>query len=90
MGSTDYDVTEATLDEAQLEAIRHDLAVNRTGAPGEGGCTDTGPQRMVLLADADGDQAAWVDDQCTGEFAGAGGWWTPSKAAEQAYADALS
>lgn len=90
MGSTDYDVTEAPLDEARLTAIVDDLTANREPTPVDGMCTDTGPQRMVLLADADGDQAAWVDDRCTGEFAGPGGWWTPSQAAEQAYADALS
>lgn len=90
MGSTDFDATEATLDDAQLAAIRDDLAAKVTTTSVDGMCTDTGPQRMVVLENADGDQAAWVDDRCTGVFAGPGGWWTPSPAAEQAYADALS
>lgn len=90
MGSTDYDVTEATLDEAQLETIRANLTANLATASDDGMCIDTGPQRMVLLEDADGDQAAWVDDRCTGQLAGPGGYWTLGQAAEQAYADALS
>lgn len=89
MGTTEFDVTEATLDDAQLAAIRDDLAAHRT-AKGDGGmCIDTGPQRMVLLADADGDQAAWVDDRCTGEFDGPGGYWIAGEEAEAALATAL-
>ena len=73
----------------QLEAVRDDLAANRAATGDDGMCTDTGPQRMVLLEDADGDQAAWVDDRCTGEFAGPGGSWTPGPAAEQSIDEAL-
>lgn len=90
MGSSKYNGRTATLDESQLAAIRDDLAANLTTTPDDGTCIDTGPQRMVLLADADGDQAAWVDGRCSGVFTGPGGSWTPGQAAEQAYADALS
>jgi hypothetical protein len=74
----------------ELEPVRDDLAANLRPSGNLGGCTDTGPQRMIVLEDADGDQAAWVDDQCIGTFIGPGGVWEPGPAAEQAIDDALS
>lgn len=90
MGADEYDGVEATLDDAQLAAIRDDLASNREQADDGGMCIDTGPQRLVVLEDADGDQAAWVDDRCTGQFAGPGGYWMPGQEAQQAIEDALT
>lgn len=90
LGEQDYAGTEATLTDDQLAVIRDDLAANLGATVAEGGCTDTGPQRSVVLMDGDGDQAAWVDDYCYGEFAGARGYWTPSQAAEQVFTDALT
>ena len=90
LGATEYDAVEATLDPDQLATIRDDLAAGVAPSTELTGCTDTGPQRMVLLEDADGDQAAWVDDQCVGTFAGPGGTWAPGRPAERAIDAALT
>jgi hypothetical protein len=80
----------AALDSDQLATIVDDLASGTHSASVGSMCFDSGPQRLLVLEDADGDQAAFADDRCTGEFAGARGYWTPSAAAEQAFAGALN
>jgi hypothetical protein len=80
MGAHADDTGGGPLDAALLAMIRDDLSANLDQTADEGMCADTGPQRLVVLEDAEGDQAAWVDDRCTGQFDGAGGYWTPSPA----------
>lgn len=72
-----------------LTPVVEDLAANRTPTGDGGMCTDTGPEWLIVLEDADGDQGAWVNDRCTGEYAGPGGYWTPGPEAAQAIDDAL-
>ena len=80
-GEQEYAEEDGGLDTAALAVVRDDL-VEHLGAPtGEGGCVDTGPQRLLVLTDDRGDRAAWLDDDCTGEFAGPGGSWRPSEPA---------
>jgi hypothetical protein len=89
MGSRVYLEDDGGLGEAGLAVVRDDL-VEHLGAPsGEGGCIDTGPQRLLVLTDDHGDRAAWLDDDCTGEFTGPGGSWKPGAAAEAAIEEAL-
>jgi hypothetical protein len=89
MGSREYSAREGRLTAEELAAVRDDLSGDLRAADG-GMCTDTGPQRMVLLADGSGDQVAYVDDNCSGLFAGPHGFWHPSAEAEQAITSALS
>ncbi|WP_244932043.1 hypothetical protein [Nocardioides sp. W7] len=90
LGSREYAATEGKLDVESLATIRDDL-VAHIGPPREEtySCVDTGPQRLLLLQDADGDLAAFVDDQCSGDFVSAHGTWTPGAAGEDAIADVL-
>jgi hypothetical protein len=90
LGSVEYARTEAKIHPVTLAPIRDDLAA-RVG-PKPGGlsmCTDTGPQRLLVLTDDAGDLAAYVDDRCSGGFTGAQGYWQPSEAAELAIKQAL-
>lgn len=70
--------------------VVEDLAANRTPIGDGGMCTDTGPEWLIVLEDADGDQGAWVNDRCTDQYAGPGGYWTPGPEAVQAIDDALT
>ena len=89
MGSQAYAEEDGLLDASQLAPVRDDL-VEHLGAPsGDGFCTDTGPQRLLILTDDHGDRAAWVDENCIGEFTGPGGSWQPDAATEQVITDAL-
>jgi len=88
-GPQEYAEEDGGLDTDALAVIRDDL-VGHLGAPtGEGGCVDTGPQRLLVLTDDHGDRAAWLDDDCSGELTGPGGSWQPSEAAEAAIEEAL-
>ncbi|GAB6983710.1 hypothetical protein [Nocardioides pyridinolyticus] len=89
LGAREYPAREGRLTAEELDAVRDGLAGDLQ-PPDDGTCIDTGPQRMVLLLDGSGDQAAWVDDHCTGVFAGPHGSWRPGPEAEQAIAAALS
>lgn len=89
MGAQEYSRTEAELSPEQLATVVEDLAANIGPGEDAGGCIDTGPQRMIVLEDSDGDQAAFVDDDCVGEFAGARGTWKPGPEASDAIAAAL-
>jgi hypothetical protein len=90
LGAREYAELDGALEEEQLATVRDELAGELLTADTNTMCTDTGPQRMVVLEDADGDQAAWVDDNCSGVLAGPQGFWRPSAEAEQAIDDALS
>lgn len=89
-GSREYAASEGKLHVESLATIRDDL-VAHIGPPREEtySCVDTGPQRLLLLQDSDGDLAAFVDDQCSGDFVSAHGTWIPGAAAEDAIADVL-
>jgi len=89
MGAQEYSRTEAQLSPEQLATVVDDLAANIGHGEDPGGCIDTGPQRLIVLEDSDGDQAAFVDDDCAGEFVGARGTWTPGPEASVAIAAAL-
>ena len=89
MGSRVYLEDDGGLSDEALAVVRDDLAEHRGAPSTDGGCTDTGPQRLLILTDDQGDRAAWIDDSCTGEFTGPGGSWLPSDAAEAAIEEAL-
>lgn len=90
LGSREYADTEGRLHPETLATIRDDLAAGIGPESGEMyGCIDTGPQRLLVLTDQDGDRAAFLDDRCSGAFTGAHGTWQPSDAAEDAIAAAL-
>jgi hypothetical protein len=88
-GRPEYAGTAGELSADQLAVVRDDLAANLGPSTENGMCVDSGPQRLVILEDAEGDQAAYVDEACTGEFVGARGYWVPGSAAADAIADAL-
>lgn len=89
MGSRVYLEDDGGLGDEALAVVRDDLVEHRGAASSEGGCIDTGPQRLLILTDDQGDRAAWIDDDCSGEFTGPGGSWLPSEAAEAAIEEAL-
>lgn len=90
LGGVEYAATEGKLHEGTLATIRDDLAAGVGPEPAElSMCMDTGPQRLIVLTNDDGDRAAYVDDHCSGGFTGAQGYWQPSPAAEAAIATAL-
>lgn len=88
LGSREYASDSGELTDAQLAVVRDGLTARVNRAP-TGSCIDTGPQRLILLADDFGHRVAFVDDRCYGEFAGPGGVWKPSEAAERAIREAL-
>lgn len=67
-----------------IATVRDDLAANLTPAPRDDTCIDGPDQRLLVLADADGDQAAYLDQGCGGQFSSARGYWTPGSAARAA------
>jgi hypothetical protein len=87
-GSREYAGESGELTPEQVAVLRDDLRA-RSGFEPRGTCADTGPQRLVLLADAGGDRVAFVDDRCGGEFDGPAGVWRPSDAAERVIREAL-
>lgn len=90
LGLPQYAATEGKLHLENLTTIRDDLAAHIGAAPGGlYGCTDTGPQRLLVLTNDAGDRAAYVDDACQGSFLGALGYWQPSDAAEAAIRQSL-
>jgi len=90
MGSRAYNRLEGELSVEQLAVVVDDLVARVGRQPAEMyGCVDTGPQRMVVLTDGDGDRAAFLDDRCSGGFSSAHGYWLPGRAAEDVIADAL-
>lgn len=89
LGTPAYLGFHGRLDPDQLTTVLDDLGANLRPRPDSGMCTDTGPQRLLVLADGDGDQVAFVDDRCRDTFASAQGSWKPGPAAEDAIADAL-
>ena len=90
MGSREYVDLEGSLSPDQLAVLRDDLLARVSAAPRtEMGCIDTGPQRLLVLVDADGDRAGFLDRRCSGEFVGPRGYWQPSDDAERVIADAL-
>lgn len=90
LGAPEYKATAGKLHLETLTTIRDDLATHIGAAPAEMyGCTDTGPQRLLVLANDAGDRAAYVDDRCSGGFTAAQGYWQPSAAAEAAIKEAL-
>jgi len=68
----------------ELATVRDQLAANLTPAPRDDMCIDPADERLLVLADADGDQAAYVDHGCAGQFSSARGYWTPVSAARAA------
>ncbi|MBZ5740906.1 hypothetical protein [Nocardioides mangrovi] len=88
-GSREYVRWVGTLTDDQLATIREDLAAHLDSTPPDGTCTDTGPQRLLVLENAEGDRAAYIDGSCTGTFGSARGYWKPSAASEDAIAAAL-
>jgi hypothetical protein len=88
-GNPEYARTEGTLDDGQLAEVRDDLVANLGSTPGDSTCFDSPAQRLIVLADADGDQTALLDQGCIGEFVGARGYWIPAQDAENAIAAAL-
>jgi hypothetical protein len=89
MGGVEYARTVGKIHPSVLEPIRDDLAGHLVPRAAAAICADTGPQRLLLLADDAGDVAAFVDDRCSGGFSSALGSWQPSAAAEAAIAEAL-
>jgi hypothetical protein len=90
LGSREYADLEGSLSADQLAVLLTDIGTRTTpSASTEGGCIDTGPVRLLLLEDADGDRVALLDARCTGEFSSALGYWQPSGPAEDVIADAL-
>ena len=86
-GAQEYANDKGVLSEDQISAIESDMKSNRDASRGM--CIDTGPTRVIRLADAWGNVTSWVDDRCTGDFASPTGIWSPSDDAEQVIADAL-
>jgi len=90
MGAVEYAGTQGKLHLETMTVIRDDLAAHIGPDPARWSiCADTGPQRMLVLANDDGDRAAYVDDRCSGGFTGALGYWQPSQEAEAAIKQAL-
>ncbi|GEP36270.1 hypothetical protein NSZ01_40380 [Nocardioides szechwanensis] len=89
LGGVEYRATEGKLHEQTLATIRDDLDARVGPEPEPSMCTDTGPQRLLVLTNDEGDRAAYVDDRCSGGFTGAQGYWQPSDAAEAAIREAL-
>lgn len=67
-----------------IATVRDDLAANLTPAPRDDMCIDPADERLLILADADGDQAAYLDQGCAGQFRSARGYWTPAAATRDA------
>lgn len=72
---------EERLDADDVATVRDDLVSGLGATAGETGCIDPDTQRLLVLADADGDQTAFLDDGCSPHFAGAQGFWVPGPAA---------
>lgn len=87
LGSRTYAQTSGTLGRQQVATLQEGVDVYRNN-PARG-CADTGPQRLLLLADAAGDRVAYLDDDCTGMFLGPGGSWQLDRAGEQIVTEAL-
>jgi hypothetical protein len=68
----------------ELAAVRDQLATNLTPTPRDDMCIDPADEQLLVLADADGDQAAYLDRGCAGQFSSARGYWTPVSAARAA------
>ncbi|WP_182526047.1 hypothetical protein [Nocardioides dongkuii] len=90
LGSRVYADLAGVLSADGVATVRDD-AVTRIGPEPRRppNCVDTGPQRLLLLLDAEGDRAAYLDERCSGGFTGSGGYWEPGTAAEGAIAAAL-
>ncbi|WP_134738414.1 hypothetical protein [Nocardioides sp. 503] len=89
MGSVEYAATEGKLHLDTLATIRDDLARHLVPRTLGTVCADTGPQRLLVLTDDEGDRAAYADDRCSGSFSSARGQWKPSAESEAAIAEAL-
>ncbi|MGA8257352.1 MAG: hypothetical protein WB767_12335, partial [Nocardioides sp.] len=90
LGSPEYQGTQGELDADARFAIISDLGENTTARPAqEGGCTDSGPTRLVVLADDEGRRITLTDSNCTGEFSWAQGFWQAGQDAEAAITQAL-
>jgi hypothetical protein len=91
MGAVTYAATEGELDGGALGTLVGDLRqrVTPNSSTGIEGCTDTGPVRLLLLADAEGRTVTLEDRSCRDEFLGAFGHWDPDPAAERVITRAL-
>jgi len=90
MGGREYADDQGELSATQLAVVVDDMAARKTAEPtSDGGCTDSGPTRIVVLVDEWGDRQSWVDAVCSGEFTGAGQYWIPSASAEDVITSAL-
>ena len=90
LGSREYARDRGELPPAAVRTVVADIDARRTGQPREaGGCADSGPTRIVVLVDEWGDRTSWTDNNCTGEFTGAAGYWVPGADAQEALLHAL-
>jgi hypothetical protein len=81
LGHRDWEVA---LTAEQLAIVRDDISPNTDESP----CSDVIPTRLLVLQDADGDQAAWAAT-CRGGFAGPTGTWRPTALASSALDEAF-